>query len=102
MINEQDINIVSVAPNDSLVATGSQDKLVKIWDSNDFTLKGMLKNCELSMSRGINRYREYISLALSVLATASLAILMERQTKKISFSCLSGSEGPLTRWIPSV
>lgn len=31
-----------MAPNDSLVASGSLDKLVKIWDSSDFTLKGVL------------------------------------------------------------
>ena len=39
----QDINIVTVAPNDSIIATGSQDKLVKLWNSNDLTLKGILK-----------------------------------------------------------
>ena len=41
--HEKDINIVSVAPNDSLVATGSQDKTVKLWKSIDLSLQGTLK-----------------------------------------------------------
>lgn len=41
--HEKDINVVSVAPNDSLVATGSQDKTVKLWHSTDLTLMGTLK-----------------------------------------------------------
>jgi U3 small nucleolar RNA-associated protein 13 len=41
--HEKDINIVSVAPNDSLVATGSQDKTVKLWRSTDLRLEGTLK-----------------------------------------------------------
>jgi U3 small nucleolar RNA-associated protein 13 len=41
--HEKDINIVSVAPNDSLVATGSQDKTVKLWKSNDLSLQATLK-----------------------------------------------------------
>ena len=39
----KDINITAVAPNDSLVATGSQDKTVKLWNANDLTLFGTLK-----------------------------------------------------------
>ena len=39
----QDINIVSVAPNDSIIATGSQDKTVKLWRSTDLALQGILK-----------------------------------------------------------
>ena len=39
----QDINIVSVAPNDSLIASGSQDKTVKLWKSTDLSLKATLK-----------------------------------------------------------
>ena len=41
--HEKDINIVSVAPNDSLVATGSQDKTIKLWKSNDLSLQATLK-----------------------------------------------------------
>lgn len=41
--HEKDINIVSVAPNDSLIATGSQDKTVKLWRSSDLALHGTLK-----------------------------------------------------------
>lgn len=42
--HEKDINIVVIAPNDSMVATGSQDKTVKLWRAVDLapvaTLKG--------------------------------------------------------------
>jgi U3 small nucleolar RNA-associated protein 13 len=41
--HEKDINIVSVAPNDSLIATGSQDKTVKLWNASDLSLQATLK-----------------------------------------------------------
>lgn len=41
--HEKDINIVSVAPNDSLIVTGSQDKLVKLWKATDLSLQATLK-----------------------------------------------------------
>ena len=41
--HEKDINVVTVAPNDSLVATGSQDKTVKLWNATDLTLKATLQ-----------------------------------------------------------
>uniref|UniRef100_A0A7S3PTU0 U3 small nucleolar RNA-associated protein 13 C-terminal domain-containing protein n=1 Tax=Chaetoceros debilis TaxID=122233 RepID=A0A7S3PTU0_9STRA len=41
--HDKDINVVTVAPNDSLIATGSQDKTVKLWKSTDLGLKGTLK-----------------------------------------------------------
>jgi U3 small nucleolar RNA-associated protein 13 len=41
--HEKDINIVSVAPNDSLVATGSQDKTIKLWKATDLSLQATLK-----------------------------------------------------------
>lgn len=41
--HDKDINAVCVSPNDSLIASGSQDKLAKIWDSSDLRLLGVLR-----------------------------------------------------------
>jgi U3 small nucleolar RNA-associated protein 13 len=41
--HEKDINIVAVAPNDSLIATGSQDKTIKLWNSTNLSLVATLK-----------------------------------------------------------
>ncbi len=41
--HEKDINIISIAPNDSLVASGSQDKTVKLWNTTDLSLRATLK-----------------------------------------------------------
>lgn len=41
--HKKDINIVSININDELIATGSQDKTVKIWNSTDLKLIGELK-----------------------------------------------------------
>jgi U3 small nucleolar RNA-associated protein 13 len=40
---QQDINIISIAPNDSLIAMGLQDKTVELWRSTDLSLKATLK-----------------------------------------------------------
>lgn len=61
----QDINIVSVAPNDSIIATGSQDKTVKLWRATDLALQGTLKGHK----RGI--WDCQFSRTDRVLATAS-------------------------------
>jgi len=41
--HDKDINVVSIAPNDSIIATGSQDKTVKLWRTTDLRLLGTLK-----------------------------------------------------------
>jgi U3 small nucleolar RNA-associated protein 13 len=41
--HEKDINIVAIAPNDSIIATGSQDKTVKLFKSTNLALLATLK-----------------------------------------------------------
>jgi U3 small nucleolar RNA-associated protein 13 len=41
--HDKDINIISIAPNDSVVASGSQDKTVKLWSATDLSLRATLK-----------------------------------------------------------
>lgn len=41
--HEKDINIVVVAPNDSMIATGSQDKTIKLWRATDLSTVATLK-----------------------------------------------------------
>ena len=43
MGHEKDINCVAVAPGDGLVATGSQDRLVKLWSGADLRLVAALR-----------------------------------------------------------
>jgi U3 small nucleolar RNA-associated protein 13 len=40
--HDKDINAVTVSPNDALVATGSQDKTIKLWRSSDLSRVGTL------------------------------------------------------------
>ncbi|XP_026725290.1 transducin beta-like protein 3 [Trichoplusia ni] len=42
LAHQMDINCVSIAPNDKMIATGSQDKTAKIW-SEELALLGVLK-----------------------------------------------------------
>jgi U3 small nucleolar RNA-associated protein 13 len=41
--HEKDINTIDIAPNDKIFATGSQDKLAKIWNLQEGTLIGTCK-----------------------------------------------------------
>lgn len=41
--HEKDINTIAIAPNDKVFATGSQDKLAKIWNLQEGTLIGTCK-----------------------------------------------------------
>jgi len=41
--HDAEINTVAIAPNDALIATGSRDKLVKLWTRDNLQLRGVLR-----------------------------------------------------------
>lgn len=41
--HESDINSIAVSPNDQLIASASQDKLIKLWDSKELQLLNTFK-----------------------------------------------------------
>ncbi|CAJ1936967.1 unnamed protein product [Cylindrotheca closterium] len=87
--HDKDINIISVSPNDSLVASGSQDKTVRIWNAADLSLKATLKGHK----RGV--WDCQFSPIDKVLATSS-----GDKTIKLwslgSFSCVRTFQGHLS------
>lgn len=43
LAHEKDINCVTISPNDSYIATSSQDKTAKLWDAVDLKLMGVFR-----------------------------------------------------------
>lgn len=43
LAHEKDINCVTISPNDRYIATSSQDKTAKLWDSTDLKLVGVFR-----------------------------------------------------------
>ncbi|XP_033745921.1 transducin beta-like protein 3 [Pecten maximus] len=41
--HDKDINSIAMAPNDKFIASGSQDKTVKIWNTSDLSLLGVMR-----------------------------------------------------------
>lgn len=83
--HQKDINSVSVAPNDKLIATASQDKTVKLWDDS-LTLLGVLRGHK----RGVWCVRfspvDQVVLTSSADCTVKLWSISD-------FSCLKTLEG---------
>lgn len=87
--HDKDINIVSVAPNDSLIATGSQDKTVKLWKASDLSLQATLKGHK----RGV--WDCQFSSYDRVLATASGDRTIKLWSLSDKYSCVRTFQGHL-------
>ncbi|KZS02971.1 Transducin beta protein 3 [Daphnia magna] len=84
--HDKDINAVCISPNDNLIASGSQDKLAKIWSSSDLKLLGVLRGHR----RGL--WAVQFSPADQILASGSTDgnIML---WSLIDYSCLKTLEG---------
>ncbi|OAD67317.1 hypothetical protein PHYBLDRAFT_178344 [Phycomyces blakesleeanus NRRL 1555(-)] len=84
--HEKDINSISVAPNDKVFATGSQDKTAKIWNVDTGALVGVCKGHK----RGV--WCTKFSPVDQVLATSSSDKTVKIWSLK-DFTCLKTFEG---------
>ncbi|XP_009993078.1 PREDICTED: transducin beta-like protein 3 [Chaetura pelagica] len=84
--HNKDINSVAVSPNDKLLATGSQDRLAKLWSSADCSLLGVF----MGHKRGI--WCVQFSPVDQILATSSADGTLKLWGLR-DFSCLKTFEG---------
>ncbi|XP_064376115.1 transducin beta-like protein 3 isoform X2 [Dromaius novaehollandiae] len=84
--HDKDINSVAVSPNDKLIATGSQDRLAKLWSCSDCSLLGVFTGHK----RGI--WCVQFSPVDQILATSSADGTMKLWGLQ-DFSCLKTFEG---------
>uniref|UniRef100_A0A8B9M6F0 Transducin beta like 3 n=1 Tax=Accipiter nisus TaxID=211598 RepID=A0A8B9M6F0_9AVES len=84
--HDKDINSVAVSPNDKLIATGSQDRLAKLWSCSDCSLLGVFTGHK----RGI--WCVQFSPVDQVLATSSADGTLKLWGLR-DFSCLKTFEG---------
>ncbi|KAM9372396.1 transducin beta-like protein 3 [Phaethornis superciliosus] len=84
--HNKDINSVAVSPNDKLIATGSQDRLAKLWSSSDCSLLGVFTGHK----RGI--WCVQFSPVDQILGTSSADGTLKLWALR-DFSCLKTFEG---------
>jgi len=84
--HEKDVNCVCVAPDDQLLATGSQDKTAKLWDRRDLSLVATLRGHK----RGI--WCAQFSPADRLLATGSADAVIKLWSLA-EFTCIKQLEG---------
>lgn len=85
--HDKDINIVSVAPNDSYIGTGSQDKTIKIWKATNLSLVATLRGHK----RGV--WDVQFSPVDRVVATASGDSSIKLWSLSGTFSCVRTFQG---------
>ncbi|XP_055836815.1 transducin beta-like protein 3 [Episyrphus balteatus] len=84
--HEKDVNCVAISPNDLIVATASQDKTAKLWDSKTLSLLGVLRGHR----RGVwcVRFSPIDQILLTTSADCSL-----RMWSLTDMTCLKTIEG---------
>lgn len=84
--HENDVNCVSISPNDKMIATASQDKTAKLWESETLSLLGVFRGHR----RGVWSVR--FSPVDQVLLTASVDTTMKLWSLT-DMTCLKTIEG---------
>ncbi|TMW68602.1 hypothetical protein Poli38472_006070 [Pythium oligandrum] len=87
--HDKDVNALAVAPNDRLVASASQDKLIKIWSTNDSKSLTLVGTCR-GHKRGV--WAVEFSPVDQCLASASGDKTVKVWSAK-DFTCLKTFEG---------
>ncbi|KAJ0395737.1 hypothetical protein P43SY_004268 [Pythium insidiosum] len=87
--HDKDVNALAVSPNDRLVASASQDKLIKVWSTNDSKSLTLVGTCR-GHKRGV--WAVEFSPVDQCLASASGDKTVKLWSAK-DFSCLKTFEG---------
>ena len=84
--HDKDVNAISISPNDRIIATAGQDKVIKVWESDSLTLRGVCRGHK----RGI--WAVVFSPVDQCLASASGDKTVKLWSVK-DFACLKTFEG---------
>lgn len=84
--HDNDINSIAISPNDSLIASGSHDKTIRLWNSEDLTTVATLKGHKRQVWKVLFSPIDKVLLSTSADRTMKLWSIVD-------YSCLKTFEG---------